>query len=56
MFILFEYLDDYNKLIETSLFETEDFYSHLNMENDADYAHAKRVYTDFEIKKIRRMS
>ena len=26
------------------------------MENDADYVHAKRVYTDFEIKKIRRIS
>ena len=32
--------------------EKEDFYSHLNMEDitDADYAHTKRVYKDFEIK------
>ena len=31
-----------------------DFYSHLNMEDitDADYAHAKRVCKDFEIKKL----
>ena len=30
----------------------EDFYSHLNMEDitDADYAHAKRVCKDFEVK------
>ena len=34
--------------------EKEDFYSHLNMENviDADYAHAKRVCKDFEIKNL----
>ena len=32
--------------------EKEDFYSHLNMKNitDADYAHAKKVCKDFEIK------
>ena len=31
------------------------FYSHLNVEDitDADYAHVKRVYKDFEIKKIK---
>ena len=34
--------------------EKEDFYSHLNMENitDADYAPAKRVCKDSEIKKL----
>ena len=34
--------------------EKEDFYSHLNMINitDTDYAHAKRVCKDFEIKKL----
>ena len=34
--------------------EKEDFYSHLYMENviDADYAHAKRVCKDFEIKNL----
>ena len=37
-----------------SLPEKEDFYSHLNMEDitDADYADAKRVCKDFEIKKL----
>ena len=32
--------------------KTQDFYSHLNMEDitDADYEHAKRVCKDFEIK------
>ena len=32
--------------------EKQDFYSHLNMEDitDADYAHAKEVCKDFEIK------
>ena len=40
---------------ETLLPEKEDFFSHLNMEDitDADYAHAKRVCKDFEIKKLR---
>ena len=40
---------------ETSLLVKEDFYSHLNMEDitDADYAHAKRVCKDFEIKNLR---
>ena len=30
------------------------FYSHLNLKDitDADYAHAKRVWKDFEIKKL----
>ena len=47
-------MDDWEKFNETSLPEIEDFYSHLNMEDitDADYAHAKRVCKDFEIKKI----
>ena len=50
----YEYMDDWEKFNETSLPEIEDFYSHLNMEDitDADYAHAKRVCKDFEIKKI----
>ena len=48
----YEYVDDCGKFIETSLPEKEDFYSHLNMEDntDADYAHAKKVCKDFEIK------
>ena len=47
-------MDDWEKFNETSLPEKEDFYSHLNTEDitDADYAHAKRVCKDFEIKKI----
>ena len=37
---------------ETPLPGKEHFYSHLNMEDitDANYAHAKRVCKDFEIK------
>ena len=37
-----------------SLPEKEDFYSHLNMEDitDADYAHAKRVCKDFEMRHL----
>ena len=50
----YEYMDDWEKFNETSLPEKEDFYSHLNMEDitDADYAHAKRVCKDFEIKNL----
>ena len=50
----YEYMDDWEKFDETSLHEKEDFYSHLNMEDitDADYAHAKRVCKDFEIKNL----
>ena len=42
-------MDDWERFIEISLFEKEEFYSHLNMEDitDADYAHAKRVCKDF---------
>ena len=42
------------KFNETSLPEKEGFYSHLNMEDitDADYAYAKRVCKDFEIKNL----
>ena len=42
---------DYAKFNEISLIK-KDFYCHLNMEDitDADYAHAKRVYKDFEKK------
>ena len=41
-------------LYETSLPEKEDFYSHLNKEDitDADYAHAKIICKDFEIKNV----
>ena len=54
----YEYMDDHEKFNETSLPEKEDFYSHLNMEHitDADYAHAKKVCKDFEIRKLRTIS
>ena len=49
-----EYIDDWAIFSERSLPEKEDFYSHLNIEDitDADYAHAKRVCTSFEIKDL----
>ena len=53
-FCPYEYMDDWEKISETSLPEREDFYSHLNMEDitDADYVHAKKVSKDFEIKDL----
>ena len=47
-------MDDCERFNEISLPEKEDFYSHLNMEDitDADYAHAKRICKDFEIKNL----
>ena len=48
-------MNDWEKFIETSLPEKKkDFFSHLNMEDitDADYAHAKTVCKDFEIKNL----
>ena len=50
----YEYIDDWEKLDETSLPEKEDFYSHLNMKDvtDPDYANAKRVCKAFEIKNL----
>ena len=48
----YEYMEDWENFDESLLSEKEDFYSHLNMEDitDADYAHAKRICKDFEIK------
>ena len=48
----YDYMQDQEKINKTLSLEKEDFYSHLNMEDitDADYAHTKRVYKDFEIK------
>ena len=50
----YEYMDDWEKFNETSLPGKDDFYSQLNLEDttDADYAHAKRVCKDFEIKNV----
>ena len=51
----FEYMDDWEKLNETTLPEKEDFYSHLNMEDGtvADNAHTKKACKYFEIKHLR---
>ena len=42
----------WEKFNETPVPGKEDFHNHLNMKDitDADYAHAKRVWKDFEIK------
>ena len=47
-------MGDWEKFNRTSLPEKRYFYSHLNMDNitNADYAHAKRVCKDFEIKNL----
>ena len=49
----YEYEDDWKNFNQT-LPEKEDFYSHLNMEDitDIDYAPAKGIYKDFEIKNL----
>ena len=48
-------MNDWQEFNETSLAEKEGFHSHLNMKDitDADYAHAKRVCKDLEIKNSR---
>ena len=48
---LYEYMNDWEKVNETSLPEKENFYSHLDVENttDADYTHGKRIWEDFKI-------
>ena len=45
-------MDDWESFNETSLLEKEDLCSHLNIEDipGADYAHAKRVCKDVEMK------
>ena len=54
----YKHMDDLEKFNETLLLEIKDFYSHLNVEDitDAYYTHAKRVFKDFEIKKLKRIS
>ena len=44
-------MDDWETFNDISLPEKEDFYSHLNMEDntDADYVHVKRVRNDSKI-------
>ena len=48
------YMDDWEKFNEATLPEKEEFYSNFNIEDisDADYAYAKRVCKDFEIKNL----
>ena len=48
-------MDDWEKFNGTSLSGKENFYSHLNMEDitNADYAHARKVFKNFEIKNLR---
>ena len=50
----YECIDDWEKFNEKSLYEKEDFYSHLNIEDITygNYAHAKRVCKEFEIKNL----
>ena len=47
-------MDVSKKFGEILLPEKKDYYNHLNMKciTDADYAHAKRVCKDFEIKNL----
>ena len=49
-------MSDWEKFSETPIPETEDFCSHLNMEDitDADYAHVKRVFKQKEFENILR--
>ena len=55
IFYPYEYMDDWVKLLETLLPKTKDFYSDLNMEDitDADYAQAKWVCKDFDLRNLR---
>ena len=45
----YEYMDEWLKFNETSLFKTEDFYSDLNMEDitDSSYYHIKKSLSRF---------
>ena len=51
---LYEYIDEWIKFHEIPLPEKEDFFIRLNMEDitDADYAHAKRVCRESEVKNL----
>ena len=50
----YAYMDDWEKLNETSLHEKKDWYCNLNMEDitDANYTPAKRVFKDFEMNNL----
>ena len=47
-------MDDWERFNEATLPEKEDSYIQLNMEDitNADYAHAKKVFKDYEIKNL----
>ena len=48
----YEYMDNWEKVNDTTLPEKEEFYINLNMEDitDEDYMHGKIICKDFEIK------
>ena len=50
----YEYMDSWKKFSETSLPNKESFYSEVNKEgiNDEDYAHAQKVWQEFNIKNL----
>ena len=50
----YEYMDSWEKFIETELLDKESFYSELNKEGitDEDYVHAQKVWDVFEIKNL----
>ena len=54
----YEFIEDREKIDETSLPEKEEFYNYLNMEDntDADYTYRKRICKDFNIKKLSKTS
>ena len=47
-----EYMEDWKNFNETTLLEKEDFYSHLNMEDNTNADYAKRVCKNVEIKNL----
>ena len=51
---LYEYMDNWERLDETSLPEKESFYSSLNMENidDIDYKHGNNMFKKFKLKNL----
>ena len=54
----YEHMDEWEKFNKITLPQKEECYSNLNVEDitDANCLHAKKVYKDFEIKKIRWIS
>ena len=49
-----EYMDSWERFIETSLPPKKYFYSELNLEDitDKDYVHAQKVWDEFEIRNL----